>query len=72
MRNEWSPHEDGQRGSSRLHTEWTPDDQFVWQFEVRAYHEAGSYRIGEVRLRGSWDGALRMSIVPIAAEGEIE
>jgi len=58
----YSVAEDQRRATSR-HTEtWTPEDKFVWRLEVRELLAGANLRIGEITLKGSWDGTLTLAI----------
>lgn len=59
---EWNRYEDGQPARSRLHTEWTPEDKFTWELEIRDWLDVVSIRRGEIELKGSWDGTLTLRI----------
>lgn len=65
---EWSPREDTQRIPSRCLSTWTPDDKFDWRLEVREFLGGGDRRLGEVVLRGSFDGTLTLAILDEAFE----
>ena len=56
------PQEDRERAHSRLRAVHQDDDTFVWSLEVREQFTVGSVRWGVVRLHGSWDGDLSISL----------
>ena len=59
------PQEDQERAHSRLRAVTLEDDTCVWTLEVREQYTVGSVRWGTVRLHGSWDGALTISLTDL-------
>lgn len=59
---EWAPYEDAQRATSRHRESYDAEQQFVWELEVREYLVNCNLRLGDMKIRGSFDGELLMSI----------
>lgn len=57
----WTEAEDARPAKSAHRSHWV-GDEYTWKMEVRDTLPSASWRMGEMTLRGNFDGELRMSI----------